>query len=377
MYNSVKVSYPRSDINDQIDFVKIEIDSADRKENEQDNTLEMTLDLCSDPVQAQHIGIRELKQSRVDLVINFSTDYTAININAGDVIDITNSHLGWTNKLFRVMTLTEIDSGDGGIGIDVTALEYDSGVYDNDLSRVSISTANGIVTKGYVGTPATPTITLFERDARPHVLFETTTPIGIVEAIEFWTSSDGTNYNIAGTTRPFDQGLYNATTAVSLELDNISAGSIYVKVRAINDEATGEFSSIANATYAPIQIPDAVTELTELQDSSTAGLLTGAGLSTLLVLLDGLMTDSDDSSGSVYDKIFDVFNTDVGSDPRFPQTYMSEAGGSPIVHAFQTGFWTVNNAYLNSTTYSLSSFTAPYTGHYKIKYNANWGGGSG
>jgi len=160
-------------------------------------------------------------------------------------------------------------------------------------------------------------------------------------------------------------------------LDNISAGSIYVKVRAINDEATGEFSSIANATYAPIQIPDAVTELTELQDSSTAGLLTGAGLSTLLVLLDGLMTDSDDSSGSVYDKIFDVFNTDVGSDPRFPQTYMSEAGGSPIVHAFQTGFWTVNNAYLNSTTYSLSSFTAPYTGHYKIKYNANWGGGSG
>jgi len=167
MYNGVKVNYPLGEINDEVDFIKIDIDSADRQQNEEDNVLDINLDLCNDPVQAQHLGLRELKQSRVDLMISFKTDYSAIDLHAGDIIDITNSHLGWTNKLFRIMTLSEFDDDDGGISIEITALEYDADVYINDLDRLSVSNTNGIVTKGGLGTPSTPTITLFERDQRP------------------------------------------------------------------------------------------------------------------------------------------------------------------------------------------------------------------
>ena len=380
MYNGVKVNYPLGEINDEVDFIKIDIDSADRQQNEEDNVLDINLDLCNDPVQAQHLGLRELKQSRVDLMVSFKTDYSAIDLNAGDIIDITNSHLGWTNKLFRIMTLSEFDDDDGGISIEITALEYDADVYINDLDRLSVSNTNGIVTKGGLGTPSTPTITLFERDQRPRALFATTTSTGIVEGVEFWISSDGTNYNLAGTTRPFDLGTYAPSTAVDFELDQISPGTIYCKVRAINDQSTGAFSSVSTAAYAPIQVTDVVTDSTELQDATTGSLLTGAGLSSLLVLLDGLMTDSDSTSGSVYDKIFDVFNTDVGSDPRIPQEYFKDNGGAPVVFAFQTNFFTVNNAYSTSGSYNdydFTSFTAPYSGYYKVRYNANWGGTSG
>ena len=376
MYNGVKVNYPLGEINDEVDFIKIDIDSADRQQNEEDNVLDINLDLCNDPVQAQHLGLRELKQSRVDLMVSFKTDYSAIDLNAGDIIDITNSHLGWTNKLFRIMTLSEFDDDDGGISIEITALEYDADVYINDLERLSVSNSNGIVTKGGLGTPSTPTITLFERDQRPRALFATTTSTGIVEGVEFWISSDGTNYNLAGTTRPFDLGTYAPSTAVDFELDQISPGTIHCKVRAINDQSTGAFSSVSTAAYTPIQVTDVVTNSTELQDATTGSLLTGAGLSSLLVLLDELMTDSDDSAGSVYDKIFDVFNTDVGSDPRIPQQYFKDNGGAPVVFAFQTNFFTINNAYNTATTYSMTSFTAPYTGYYKVRYNANWGGGN-
>ena len=57
MYNSVKVNYPRGDINDEVDFVKVDINDDDRQRNEEDNVLDMNLDLCSDPVQAQHLGV--------------------------------------------------------------------------------------------------------------------------------------------------------------------------------------------------------------------------------------------------------------------------------------------------------------------------------
>jgi len=43
----------------------------------------------------------------------------------GDIIDITNSTLGFTNKLFRIITVAEVES-DNGLQSEITALEYDS-----------------------------------------------------------------------------------------------------------------------------------------------------------------------------------------------------------------------------------------------------------
>jgi len=105
LYNSVEVQFPMRDIKDDNDFVRIEIPAVDRKPNEPDHTLTLTYPLVTNPVQATLLGFLELKQSRMDYIIEFSTDYSKNDVLAGDVIDVTSSTYGFTNKLFRVLPI--------------------------------------------------------------------------------------------------------------------------------------------------------------------------------------------------------------------------------------------------------------------------------
>jgi hypothetical protein len=149
LYNSVEVSFPHKDLYDQKDFVRFEIPQNQRFENEPDNTLNMQLECVNDPVQAGLIASRELKQSRVDKIINFSTDYTQIGLKAGDIITVTAEPYGFSNKLFRVITIAETDGPGGEIVLEITALEYDANVYNTSgLIRTARATDANIIPKG-------------------------------------------------------------------------------------------------------------------------------------------------------------------------------------------------------------------------------------
>ncbi len=147
-YNKVTVEFPHKDLRDQIDYIDLAIPEADRFENEEDNTLNIQLNIVNDPVQAQYIAAVELKQSRVDKVIDFRTDYSALGIRAGDLIDVTASAYGFSSKVFRVIKLSEIDSDDGNIELQITALEYDANVYNSSgLIRSERTKKTGILPK--------------------------------------------------------------------------------------------------------------------------------------------------------------------------------------------------------------------------------------
>jgi hypothetical protein len=130
-YNGVSVEFPHKDMRDRTDFIDLTIPTGDRFANEIDNVLNINYDLVNHPVQAQYLATVELKQSRVDRVIDFVTDYTALGVKAGNVISVTNDQYGFTNKLFRVTRIEEIDTDAGGIELGITALEYDADVYDS------------------------------------------------------------------------------------------------------------------------------------------------------------------------------------------------------------------------------------------------------
>lgn len=129
LYNSVSVSFPNKDTRDTVDVIELEVASADRFPQELDNQLALTLVGVNDPVQAQYIGSRELKQSRLDKIIEFRTNYEANDVRAGDLIDVTNAPLDFTSKLFRVVQIDEEDDEDGNLIFSVTAQEYDADVY--------------------------------------------------------------------------------------------------------------------------------------------------------------------------------------------------------------------------------------------------------
>jgi len=72
-----------------------------------------------------------LEQAREDLIVSFSTTFYGIQVNAGDVVSVTNTDFGWSAKLFRVMKVNEASLPDGTLGAKLELNEYSADVYDD------------------------------------------------------------------------------------------------------------------------------------------------------------------------------------------------------------------------------------------------------
>jgi hypothetical protein len=127
LYNSATIQFPNKDLRGATDYVDVKVDDSELYENEIENRLNFTIPLINDSAQAQYIATTELKQSRIDKIINFRTDYSYLGLKAGDLIDITNTAYGYTNKIFRVVKVEEDDSEN--LTLSISALEYDATIY--------------------------------------------------------------------------------------------------------------------------------------------------------------------------------------------------------------------------------------------------------
>jgi IPT/TIG domain/Bacterial Ig-like domain len=320
LYNAVKVEFPHRELRDSADFVTIQIASVDRNANEEDNTLNLTYDIINEPVQAQLLGLIELKQSRIDLAISFQTDYSNINIKAGNLIDVTNERFGFVNKLFRVISSSEIQDDDGALKIEIVALEYNANVYSTaDLYRYTRTDANGIITIGSIGVPGTPQVTKIEKNSRPRIIIETTSPTGVVEGIEYWITEDtlvaeaNRSYRLIGTRRPSGGNTFTSGVTVTLEYDAITTGDFIVKTRGINASTTGPFSTPSGLIeFVAQQTTDAIGPNTAVVDP-TGALLTGLAASYVLGQIADVITGNASTSSFVY-KIFDRFKDITGVD---------------------------------------------------------------
>jgi hypothetical protein len=328
LYNSVKVQFPHRELRDSADFYNIAVPTSSipadwtpfsRNTNEETNVLEITYDIINEPVQAQMLGLIELKQSRIDKIIQFETDFSYYNLKAGDIIDITNTRFGFSAKTFRIMSITEVQEDGGALLMNITALEYNVNVYSiADLYRFTRSDADGIQPLGAIGTPGTPVVTKVEIDARPRVNISTTSPSGLVEGIEYWLTTDvGTfddanrSYTLIATKKPVGGGVYTSSTAVVLDYDNLGTSNFYVKTRGFNTNTVGPYSTPSGLVeFAPRQTTNAIDANTQAFDS-TGGLLGALALTTLLGKLSDLFPDA---TGSIFDKIFKTFEDVTGID---------------------------------------------------------------
>lgn len=299
LYNNVKVEFPHRDLRDSGDFVNIALDNQFRNSNEEDNILNIKYDIINEPVQAQLLGFIELKQSRVDLVIRFQTDFTYVNLKAGDLIDVTNSRVGFSSKVFRIISISEVQDDGEALLMEITALEYDANVYSTtDLYRFTRSNADGIITIGSIGTPGTPQVTKFEVDSRPRIQVESLAPTGVVEGMEFWLTNDVAieedaqrSYALIASRRPAGGGVFTSGTNVVLEYDALPPGSFLIKTRGFNTTTVGPFSDPSGLVeFAPTQVTDAIGPDTGAIDPIT-GLLTALAVVDLLKLLDDLIVE--------------------------------------------------------------------------------------
>lgn len=385
LYNSVKTEFPNRDIRDGTDYVQLSIAAGDRNANEPNNTLNISYNFLNEPVQAQLLGFIELKQSRIDLVITFQSDYTTLNLVPGDIIDVTNSILGFTNKLFRIITVAEVDS-DQGLQSEITALEYDSTVYNEDLSRVTRTVTNGFTTTGNIGRPGTPTIVKFEDDARPRIEISSTTPTGTVEGMEYWLSNDVAlgeaqrNYRLIDTRQPSGgnanvRGTFTTGETITLDYDNIGTSNLVVKTRAYNSTTVGPYSAnSAVTTFTSTQTTDAIGPETVAYDE-LGGLMTALSVVSLLNKLDGLFGNSATGAGGVFGAIKDILfpNDTTGSTNAetiltSSNTFQSNINDS-INSAIQDPAFVSNLSQLTSnlSSYSIDTLADVNTSSY-LKY---------
>jgi len=285
MYNAVEVEFPHRELRDQMDMIRIDLPTEYRNANEPDNILQLKLDLINEPLQARSLGYLELYQNRMDQVVTFTTDYSKINTEAGDVITITTDVYGWTLKPFRVVRVREIESDSGGLAVEITAQEYDSTMYTAGgvPRRPRVPTeAIAIPDIAVIGTPAAPTVAELNNVAVPALDITGVTPAGIVDRFEYWYSSDaGTTYKVLGSRSNSNGSPYAQGTSLTFRAASLPAGSYLFKVRGGNEKAFGDFSATVAKTWAPVQVTDQVTDKTTIDTPSLGDLLPVLGMGAI------------------------------------------------------------------------------------------------
>lgn len=170
--NQVEARFPFKENRDQAAFVNLELQTLNPSllyPNEPVNKYSITYDLVNDSVQANYLANRLLEQGREDLIVSFSTTYYGIQVNAGDVVSVTNSDYGWSAKLFRVMKVNEASLPDGSLGAKLELNEYSAAVYDNfDITQYSPVPNSGLPSATYFSPLSAPTVTGYPTATVPH-----------------------------------------------------------------------------------------------------------------------------------------------------------------------------------------------------------------
>ena len=157
--NQIQASFPNKLNRDQTDYVYLETPSGLLYPNEPINKLSITLDLVNDSVQAQYLANRQLEQAREDLIVSFSTPYPGIQVDAGDVVSVTNADYGWTDKLFRVMKVSEQSHGTGDLSATIDLIEYNAQVYDDaSITQYAPAANSNLANPSYFSVLAAPTV---------------------------------------------------------------------------------------------------------------------------------------------------------------------------------------------------------------------------
>jgi hypothetical protein len=251
--NQVEARFPFKENRDQAAFVNIETPSGLLYPNEPVNKYSITYDLVNDSVQAHYLANRLLEQAREDLIVGFSTTYYGIQVDAGDVVSVTNSDYGWNAKLFRVMKVNEASLPDGSLGAKLELSEYNAQVYDDqDITQFTPVPNSNLASPVYFSALSTPTVTASRpSDAVPSFDVQITIPATgrVTFGTLFYTSTpaDSTSWKVLNTaTSPNNTPVANGASYIFLN-QVLPAGTFYFTYTVGNEIASSQKSSNSTA----------------------------------------------------------------------------------------------------------------------------------
>jgi hypothetical protein len=253
-YNVVEAKFVENTNQDAFSTANLDlavIDPALLLPNEPINKVTISLPLVNNNVQAQIVANRILKAAREDLQIQVSTNFVGIQLEAGDIVTVTNANYGWEAKPFRVNKVVDQFNEDGSIVCQLTLMEFNSEIYDDtSITEFTPSPNTGIGDPTFFGTVPAPTIAgTIPNGNNPCVLVGvTSSSSGAVQYAEVWYSAysnptSGQRF-FAGTTAVQSSGNpYNPNSSMgTVTVSNLPLGNWYFFSRMVNSLASSVFS---------------------------------------------------------------------------------------------------------------------------------------
>lgn len=254
-YNIAEVKFPDGTAKDSFNtstFDLAEINPSLLYPNEPINKQTISLPLVNNNVRAQYLANRFLESAREDLQIKVDINFSGIQLDAGDVVTVTNANYGWDAKLFRVSQIIEKFSDDGQVTASLSLMEFNPQVYDDrDITQFTPSPNTGIGSPLGFGTLYAPTVTNIQASA-PIPSFDiavTASSSGIVQYAEVYYSAYASptlsQRFFAGTTAINPGGNpYDPVSSMGVvNLSNIPQGDWYFAVKYVNSLGSSDFSA--------------------------------------------------------------------------------------------------------------------------------------
>jgi hypothetical protein len=218
--------------------------------NEPVNKQSVNLYLVNNSVTAQLIANRMLEAAREDLQITVEIGYVGLQLEAGDIVTVTNANYGWTNKQFRISKVVEKFSDSGQVTAALSLMEYNAAVYDNyNITQFTPAPNTGIGSPTTFGTIPAPIVISQQPYANePSVGVQiTTSSAGITQYAELWYSAyqypTDAQRIFAGTTAVNANGNpYTINQIMPTVQVNLPSGNWYFFSRMVNSIASSNFS---------------------------------------------------------------------------------------------------------------------------------------
>jgi len=219
--------------------------------NEPVNKQSVSLYLTNNSVTAQYIANRMLEAAREDLQIQCEINYIGLELEAGDIVTVTNVNYGWSAKLFRILKVIEKFGENGTVTATLSLSEYNPAVYDDyNVTQFTPADNTGLPSPTTFGTVYPPVVTAqYPSITNPaFTLRIQTSSAGISEYANIYYSAyqypTEDQLIFAGTTEVQPAGVpYVVDTYMpDVQLFNIPAGDWYFFCQMVNNLANSNYS---------------------------------------------------------------------------------------------------------------------------------------
>lgn len=173
-----------------VEFPTVQLSTELQRDNNQVMEKETQLTMTNTSFMAQRLAHKIIKAAGQQKVITFPANYSALNITAGDRVQVSIEELSWVDKIF--ICVSWVFSEDGGIAL--TLREDSPDAYSNPTSYSQIS-GTGTITDASRGVPSPSGLQVESAESKIFLNWVNPSKPSDFNTIEVWVSATNVRSN--------------------------------------------------------------------------------------------------------------------------------------------------------------------------------------